>query len=104
MPQRQIGPVVDDEHVADLAGHAATPAVRPAVEDEARADARGQPHVDEVVDAARGAEHVLAERADVGVVLELHGDAEPRLHLGRGADAVPAGEDPVGLELAGDAC
>ena len=57
-------------------------------------------HVDEVVDAAGGAEDLLAEGADVGVVLELDRDAEARLHLGRRADAVPAGQDALGRDLA----
>ena len=88
------------EHVADLARDAVEAPIRSAPEDEPGADAGGDAHVDQVVDAAGGAEDLLAEGADVGVVLELHGDAEARLHLGRRADAVPAGEDPLGGDLA----
>ena len=86
--------------MADLAGDAAEAPVRSAAEDEPGADAGGDAHVDQVVDAAGRAEHLLAQGADVGVVLELDGDAEARLHLGRRADAVPAGEDALGGDLA----
>ena len=55
LPQRQTAPSRVDEHVAELAGHAAPAAVQAAAEDEPGADARGDLEVDEVRRAAAGA-------------------------------------------------
>ena len=67
---------VVDRHVADLAGGAARAVVEAAVEDEAGADAGGDLDVDEVRAVAAGAPHDLRQRAEVGVVLDAHGQAE----------------------------
>ena len=82
-----------DEDVADLAGDAARAAERPAVDDQAGADARRQPQVHEHPRAAPGAEGRLAERADVRVVVEVHRRGEPPLELGDGVQPAPAGQD-----------
>src|SRR5439155_18657944 len=85
----------------DLAGHPADPLVWRPPQDDPGADAGRQQDVDELVDAARHAEDLLAQRADVGVVLQLDVDAEARLHLRGRLDATPAGQDAVGDEPAG---
>ena len=100
LPQRQISPRSCATTWPISPATPRTPWYGLPAEDQPGADARREADVGEVVDAARRAEHALAERAGVGVVLELDRDAEPRLHLRRRADAVPAGEDPVGVELA----
>jgi len=86
--------------MADLARHAEAALIRLAVDDEAGADARGQADVDQIVDTAGGPERFLSERPEVRVVVERDRDPQTGLHLGGRADSVPAGEDPIGLEVA----
>ena len=83
-----------DQHVADLARHAAAAAVGAAVDDQPGADARGDHHVERVARVAGRAERDLGQRAQVGVVVEVDGQvAEAPAHLGRDGEALPAGED-----------
>src|SRR5215471_17041919 len=90
-----------DTHVPDLTRHAVAAAVRLAAEDQACSDSCREPDVDHVVDGTPGTEDLLPEGAHVGVIGELHRDAEAVLHFGRRGDAVPAGQDAVRLDLAG---
>ena len=53
---------------------------------------------DAAVVAAAGALPVLGQGAEVGVVLDVHGDAEHVLGGGAGVDALPAGEDRGGAD------
>src|SRR3954469_12409419 len=65
--------VLHGRDVAELAGDSALPPIRTPAQNQPEADAGRQPHVDHVVHTPAGAKHVLAERADVRVVLDLHG-------------------------------
>jgi hypothetical protein len=82
-----------DQNVADLPRDAARATERAPVEDEARADAGREAQVGHHVGPAAGPERRLAEGADVGVVVEVDRQPEPRLHLGGGVEADPAGQD-----------
>ena len=94
VPAAADRPALVDQHVADLARHAAAATVRAAVDDQSRADARRHHHVDRVAGVAGGAERDLGERAEVGVVVEMHRQvAEAPAHLGRDGETLPAGED-----------
>ena len=66
-----------DGQVADLAGDPVRAPVDLAADDVARADAGGHLHVGEVVDAAPRTPPVLAERGQVGVVVDHDRHAEP---------------------------
>ena len=84
-----------DEHVADLAGDAAEAAVGPAAEDEPGADAGGE-RGRRSGRRRRGAapNDLLAERADVGVVLELR----------RARRAAPPSRPPGGCRASRAGC
>ena len=69
-PQPQRGPSSVDRHVAELAGEAVRAVEELAAGDDRAADAGRDGQVDEVVDAARRAEGLLAERGDVRVAIE----------------------------------
>ena len=86
--------VLADLDVADLPGDAAGAAVQPAAEDDPGTDAAGDLEVDHVVAAARAALVQLGERAEVGVVVGVHGYAEPPLELLAGQQPLPARHDP----------
>src|SRR5829696_6325821 len=90
------------EHVAELARHAAPAAVQAAVEDQSGADARRDLDVDHVGGAATGAVDELAQRAEVGVVVDADGHVEPPAQLLLGGDADPAGQDRGGADDAVD--
>ena len=77
----------------ELAGDPAHAAVERAVEDQPETDPGREPHVGQVLDAAPGAEQVLAHRARVGVVVELHRECEPPPELAGDVDARPALQD-----------
>ena len=87
-------PVARHAHVAELARDPELPPNALAAEDEPEPDARRQPHVGHLVDALPGAEDVLAERAEVGVVLEAHRQAEPPRHLRDGSTPPHDGRMP----------
>ena len=102
LPQRQIGPCGSREDVADLAGDAGAPVVRPAGEDEAGADARRQADVDEIVDAAARRRTAFSPSAPTLASFSSWTGMPSRASISAaGPDAVPAGQDAVGLELAG---
>ena len=93
LPQRQIGPWGSTRTWPISPAMPRAPRKgRPSI-DEAGADARGQAQVGHDVGAAADAEGRLAERADVGVVVEVDGQPEALLHLRRGVEPDPAGED-----------
>ena len=66
-----------DEREVDLAGRAVVSAMELAAQDEAGTHAGADREEEEVVDPARDALPVLAERREVDVVLERHGQPEP---------------------------
>src|SRR3954463_5883007 len=87
------GALVAHVDVADLAGQADRAVVEAPAEHEARADARGDLDVQDVGQAARGADRDLAERTEVGVVVDLDRDVEAALELRGGPQADPVGQD-----------
>jgi hypothetical protein len=94
LPQRQIGPVSSTSTWPISPAIPPPPRYGPAVDDEARADAGGDHHVDGVAGVARGAQRDLGERAQVGVVVEVDREvAEAAAHLGGHREALPAGQD-----------
>jgi hypothetical protein len=82
-----------DLDVPDVARCTLRPAVELSVGDEPGADARAHLHVDHVVVPAGDAVAPLAERHHVHVVVDPHGDAEPRREPIADRIAVPAGHD-----------
>jgi hypothetical protein len=82
-----------DQDMADLPRDAAGTAKGATVDHQSRADARRQAQVGHDVRAAAHSECRLAERADVGVVVEVDGELEALLHLAGGVQAHPAGQD-----------
>jgi hypothetical protein len=54
-------------------------------------------NIEQVVDPPGGTECLLAEGADVRVVVERDGDSEASFHLLRRADPAPAREDAIRL-------
>ena len=68
-------PAVDHGDVPEFAGRSGGPLVRPAAEDQPGADAVGQHHIDEIIDALTGAEGPFGECAEVRVV--AHVDRQP---------------------------
>ena len=89
-----------DQDVADLARDAARAAEGAAVDHEAGADARRQAQVGHHVGAAADAEGRLAQRADVGVVVEVDGQPEALLHLRGRVEPDPAGQDRLRVHAA----
>src|SRR3954451_4329042 len=89
-----------DDGVAELARGPAGADVGRAGDDEAGADARRGLHVGHVLRAPAGAPHPLAQRAEVGVVLDLHGMPERVRDRIRRADVDPTGKDRRVAELA----
>src|SRR6202041_2442512 len=91
-------------YVGELAGEAAGAAVQVPLEHESGAEAVGDLDVDEVLQAGGGAESALAERAEVGIVLDPHWQAKlvAELELDHAALAVDGhgqagdGADEVG--------
>src|SRR5581483_6420105 len=79
------------------------PANGPTIEDQAGAHPGREADVDHVADTLAAAELALAERAKVGVVVDLHGQSQPPLHLLGGTDPVPSGKDSFALHRAGGA-
>ena len=79
--------------VPDLAGRAADAPVHAAAHQDAGADAGGQLDVGGLGHAAGRAPGGLAERAQVGVVVDVHGAAEAADHLLTWVDAGPARQD-----------
>lgn len=65
-----------DGEEADLARPAGGTAAQPAVQDDGRADAPAQPEQDEGVEVAGGAEALLGEGGQVGLVLDEHGGGQ----------------------------
>ena len=84
--------------MADLAGGAPGAVEELVVDDDAGADTRGDLHEDRAVVAAAHALPVLGEGAEVGVVLDVDGEAELLLGGGAAVHALPAGEDRRGAD------
>ncbi|CAM5228451.1 hypothetical protein SFIMM107S_05095 [Streptomyces griseus] len=85
----------------DLAGRAARAPVDGPVDHQTGADAAGHLDVREVLDAPPAAPDQLAERSEVGVVVDVHGHAEAAGELLAGVDARPARQDRGGAQSAG---
>ena len=79
-----------DADVAELACEAGDAAMEPAVDHDAGADARRDHHVDDVREAAAGAERELGESAEVRVVVDRDVEVEPRRELARRRSARPS--------------
>ena len=77
VPAAADGALVVDRRVPDLARGADAAVEHLAAEHEPAADAVRGAHVDDVLLAAGGAEADLRERAEVGVVVDVHRQAEP---------------------------
>ena len=74
-------PVRHHPDVADLGRHAEGSSVQLAVQDDAAADTGPDRHQHEVVDVGAGTEGELPPGGGVGVVLDDHGQTEPRLQV-----------------------
>ena len=83
-------PVDVDGDVPELAAVAVRATEQPAPEHDPAADPDLAEDADEVVDADRCPGPVLRERREVGLVLDVHGHAEPGLELRRDGDPLPA--------------
>ncbi|OIQ74684.1 hypothetical protein GALL_436560 [mine drainage metagenome] len=84
----EVVALVDDGEVPDLAGRVGVPGQEHPVDDDPRADALADREDQETV-TARAAVGVLAERARVGVVGDVHGDTEPGRQQAREREVVP---------------
>ena len=80
-----------DARVVELARRAVPAAVQLAAQHEPGAEAGADRDEDEVVDAARDAAPLLAERGEVDVVLDRHRQSEPLRELAREAVALEPG-------------
>ena len=85
------GPV-GDRHVADLGGETAPARQEAPVGHDPAADAGAHRDVDDVGEAAAGAEAPLGERGDVGVVLQPDLEAQPRRQEVAQRHVAPAGQ------------
>src|SRR6478735_3400241 len=90
-----------DLDVADLARRAGEAAVQVLVQGDAGAGAVGGAHVDGVLEVPTRAEAALGEGAEVGVVVDEHGDAEALGHDLGYWGVVPAAEDAGDRDGAG---
>ncbi len=105
LPQRQTtAGVVDDAHVADVAGAALRAAVQVPADHHAGADARADLHEQDRLVVAGDAAAQLPQRHDVDVVVDPHRHREGGLQALAHREAVPAGHDrrrdrPAGAEL-----
>src|SRR5205823_1032968 len=88
-------------HVAEFTGIAVLALVEMVIDDDAAADARGYRQVDHVSHAAPGAEAMLAEGGGVGVIVEVHGDAQGILQRVNEGHFFPAGEVYGADDIAG---
>ncbi len=82
-----------DDRVADLAGHPCRSVEQPAVHDQPGADAGRDLQVGGVAAAGRRAPVELGQRAEVGVVVHVDRQLEPRRERLRRSDSHPAGQD-----------
>ena len=98
LPQRQIGPCGIDQDVADLAGDAARAAERAPADHQAGADAGRQPQVGHDLGPRAGAEGGLAERADVGVVVEVDRASAAASPISA-AGSIPSSQGRIAREL-----
>ena len=78
--------------VADLAGQPDRAAVQTSAEHEAGSHPAGELDVEHVGIAARGTVLVLGHGAEVGVVVDHHGQVEAPAQLVGGSELVPAGQ------------
>ncbi len=87
-PQAQGSPSGRMEHVARFPGVAVPAAQKPAVGDDAGADARPDGQKDHIPHVAARAVPPLAEGGQVGVVVRPHGNSQEALQGGFDLDAV----------------
>ena len=81
LPQRQMSPRLVEDRVADLARRAAGAVEQAPVDDQPGADAGGHLEVDEVARTPARRPSALGQRAEVGVVVDVDGQAEAAPHL-----------------------
>src|SRR5690606_24402063 len=81
-----------DLHVANIAGDSLGAALQEAAGDDARSDSGGDLHEDQVL-CLRPRERAFAERHDVDVVVDEHGNFEVLLYPAGHVEAVPTRHD-----------
>ncbi len=98
LPTGAWSPVWDGDHVADFGGVLEGTADELCIDDHAAADAGSQRQHDHVADAAAGTGHELAERGDVGIVVERDRQPGRRAEPLAQRDVLPPGQVGGGVD------